>query len=170
MATIYNLKQHQQELLDNLFWIEEGDTEADIIKRQLEQIEGSVERKLAYLTSVLAEAIAVSRVTKEAHREVDNRLGLKAKRAERAEERLREFILSVMRDFNINKVEGDIINVSQYEREALQVPDEPNFDILPSAFKKVTEELNKKEITSWLKDGQTLSGFELIKRPCLRIS
>jgi len=167
---IYELKQAQQELLDRIYWIEEGDIEADIIKRELEKIEGSVERKLAYLTSVLAEAIALARVTTEARKEAQARLELREKRAKRAEEKLREFILSVMTDFNIKKVEGDILNVSQYERDSLIVPFDINFNRISPEFKREKIELDKKAINEFLKNGGELKGFSLVKKPCLRIS
>jgi hypothetical protein len=167
---IYELKQAQQQLLDELYWIEEGDTEADIIKRELEKIEGSVERKLAYLTSVLAEAIAVSRVTTEARKEAQARLELKEKRAKRAEERLREFILSVMTDFSISKVEGDILNVSQYQRETVQETSDFNIYALSDYFIDTKISVNKKAINEAFKRGETVYGFELVQKPCLRIS
>lgn len=171
MTTIYNLKQEQQNLLDAFYWLDEGDAETEAhIKSQLQNIEGSVERKLIFLTGVLAEAIAVSRVTTEARKEAQARLELKEKRAKRAEEKLREFILSVMTDFNIKKVEGDILNVSQYDREALQINENIDIDEVPYDFIKTERELKKKEITAWLKTGETLEGFSLIKKPCLRIS
>jgi outer membrane protein assembly factor BamA len=170
MSTVYELKQEQQELLDRIYWLDEDDTEADIIKRQLEQIEGSVERKLAYLTSVLAEAIAVSRVTTEARKEAQARLELKEKRAKRAEDKLRQFILQTMQDFSISKVEGDILNVSQYERDSLIMPDFVFWNKLAPEFKRQKLELDKKAINDFLKNGGELEGFSLEKKPCLRIS
>jgi hypothetical protein len=168
---IYELKQEQQNLLDAFYWLDEGDIETEeYIKKQLDNVEGSVERKLSFLTSVLAEAIAVSRVTTEARKEAQARLELKEKRAKRAEEKLREFILSVMTDFNIKKVEGDILNVSQYERDSLVVPEFIYWDELNPTFKREKIELDKTEITRWLKNGGELEGFSLEKKPCLRIS
>jgi hypothetical protein len=171
MTKIYDLKQEQQNLLDALYWLEPEDTESEqYIKNQLQNIEGSVERKLSFLTSVLAEAIAVSRVTTEARKEAQARLELKEKRAKLAEEKLREFILSVMTDFDIKKVEGDILNVSKYEREtAVQRPGY-TIDDVPVVFLNIQTTFNKKKINEFLKSGETLEAFELIQKPCLRIS
>jgi len=167
---IYELKQQQQELLDRLFWIEEGQDEKTIIELRLQWVEGTIERKLSYLTSVLAEAIALSQLATERRKIAQERLERKEKQAKRAEEKLREFILSAMRDFDIKKVEGDILNVSRYERDSLITPNEINFNRISPEFKREKIELDKTEITRFLKNGGVIDGFELVKKDCLRIS
>jgi len=169
VATVYDLKQQQQELLDELYWVEEG-SEKDILESRLQFIEGSVERKLSFLTSVLAESIALSQLATERRKIAQERLERKEKQSKRAEEKLREFILSVMRDFGIKSVKGDILNVSQYERDV--VIQLQNFDIdkLPSNLVKVTKVIDKKAINEEFKHGSGVDGFELVKKDCLRIS
>jgi hypothetical protein len=170
MTSIYDLKTEQTELLDEIYWIPEDGEEADVIRRKLLLIEGSVERKLSFLTSVLAESIALSSIASERRKIADERLERKEKQAKRAELKLREFILSVMYDFDIKKVEGEILNVSRYERDA--VIQLPNFDIdkLPNNLVKVTKVVDKKAINEEFKHGSGVDGFELVKKDCLRIS
>jgi hypothetical protein len=166
---IYELKQKQQELLDELYWVEEG-SEKDILESRLQWIEGTIERKLSFLSDVLAEAIALAKLATEAKRLAFDRLERKEAQAKRAELKLREFILSVMRDFDIKKVEGEILNISRYERDAVvQMPD---FDIdkLPLNLIKVTKVIDKTEINNFIKSGGNVLGFELVKKDCLRIS
>jgi len=166
---IYELKKQQQELLDELYWVEEG-SEKDILESRLQFIEGSVERKLSFLTSVLAESIALSQLSTEAKKIAAERLERKEAQAKRAELKLREFILSVMKDFDIKSVKGDILNISRYERDAvIQMPD---FDIdkLPSNLVKVIKVIDKTAINEEFKHGAGVDGFELVKKYCLRIS
>jgi len=170
MSTVYELKQQQQELLDSLYWIAEDNEEADVIKRHLLVIEGTVERKLSFLSDVLAESIALANLATERRKIALERLERKEKQAIKAELKLREFILSVMKDFDIKKVDGEILNVSRYERDAVvQLPD---FDIdkLPLNLIKVTKAIDKTEINNFIKNGGHVSGFELVKKDCLRIS
>jgi hypothetical protein len=166
---IYELKQQQQELLDSLYWIAEDNEEADVIKRHLLVIEGTIERKLSFLSDVLAESIALAQLATERKRIALERLERKESQAQRAELKLREFILSVMVDFGIKSVKGDILNMSQYKRDS--VIQLPNFDIdkLPSNLVKVAKVIDKKAINERFKDGIPVDGFELVKKDCLRI-
>jgi len=170
MSTIYDLKQAQQELLDSLYWIAEDNEEADVIKRHLLVIEGAVERKLSFLTGVLAEAMALAQLATERKRIALERLVRKESQAQRAELKLREFILSVMHDFNILKVEGEILNVSRYEIDTvIQLPDF-DIDLLPHAYINLVRSLDKTAINKAIKNGRIIRGFELVKKDCLRIS
>jgi hypothetical protein len=170
MTSIYDLKTEQNDLLDRIFWVEEGEEERDIIEKKLLLIEGSVERKLSFLTSVLAESIALSSIATERKRIALERLERKEKQAKRAEEKLRQFILQTMTDFGLTKVEGEILNVSRYERDSvIQLPDF-NIDKLPLNLIKVTKAIDKTEINNLIKSGGHVSGFELVKKDCLRIS
>jgi hypothetical protein len=75
-----------------------------------------------------------------------------------------------MYDFDIKKVEGEILNISRYERDSvIQLPD---FDIdkLPINLIKVTKVIDKKAINEEFKHGSGVDGFELVKKDCLRIS
>ena len=170
MSTIYDLKQQQQELLDSLYWIPEDGEEADVIKRHLLVIEGAIERKLSFLSDVLAESIALSQLATERRKIANERLERKEKQAKRAELKLREFILSVMVDFGIKSVKGDILSVSKYERD--MVIQLQNFDIdnLDYRFFKVTTAIDKKMVNDAVKAGELVQGFDLIKKDCLRIS
>ena len=167
---IYELKQQQQELLDSLYWIPEDGEEADVIKRHLLVIEGTVDRKLSFLSDVLAESIALSQLATERRKIAAERLERKEKQAIKAEEKLREFIFQTMREFDLKKVDGDIMNVSRYERDV--VIQLQNFDIdkLPLNLIKVTKVIDKKAINEEFKAGGHVSGFELVKKDCLRIS
>ena len=170
MSTIYDLKNQQQELLDSLYWIPEYGEEADVIKRHLLVIEGTIERKLSFLTSVLAESMALAQLAKERKRIALERLERKEKQAKRAEEKLREFILSVMHDFDIKKVDGEILNISRYERDAIVQIQNFDIDSLEYRFFKVTKSIDKTEINNFIKSGGYVKGFDIIKKDCLRIS
>ncbi len=167
---IFELKEAQQHLLDELFWCEPDADQAYIIRNELDKIDGAIGRKLSFLTSVLAESIALSRLATEARKIAAERLERKEKQAKRAEEKLRQFILSVMHDFGIKSVKGDILNVSRYERDT--VIQLQNFDIdkLPSSLVKMTKVIDKTAINNEFKAGGHVDGFEMVKKDCLRIS
>jgi hypothetical protein len=171
---IYELKQQQQELLDELYWLEDFDSTSVVIKAKLEQIEGSIERKLSYLSDVLAEAIALSQLSTERRKIAEERLERKEKQAKRAEEKLREFILSVMVDFGIKSVNGDLLSLSHYQ-SAGSVKFAPDFDVnsLPDDCKKIIPEEIKPiaaDIAKRLKAGKEIAGVWLEKKEVLKIS
>ena len=170
MSTIFDLKQAQQELLDSLYWVPEDGEEADVIKRHLLVIEGTIERKLSFLTGVLAESIALAQLATERKRIALERLERKEKQAIKAEKKLREFIFQTMRDFDLKKVEGEILNVSRYERDSVQKSPSFDIDTMPTQFLNVSLSLNKKYINDFIKEGGEIDGFELVKKDCLRIS
>jgi hypothetical protein len=170
MSTIFDLKQRQQELLDNLYWCEEGSDEFQIIINGLYKIKGDVDAKLSFLSGVLAESIALAQLATERRKIAQERLERKEAQAKRAELKLREFILSVMHDFDIKKVEGEILNISRYERDAIVQTQDFNIDKLPLNLIKVTKAIDKTEINNLIKSGGHVDGFEVVKKDCLRIS
>lgn len=171
MTKIFELKQKQQELLDELYWTEQDDdTQSEIIKLQLAEIEGSVERKLSFLSDVLAEAIGLSQIATERRKIAQERLEKKEKQAKRAEEKLREFILSVMHDFEIKSVKGDLLNVSRYKRDAIVQTDDFDIDKLPSDCVKITKDIDKASINTIFKNGGFIEGFEMVKKEVLKVS
>jgi hypothetical protein len=170
MTSVYELKQQQQELIDSLYWIAEDNEEADVIKRHLLVIEGTIERKLSFLSDVLAESTALSQLATERRKIAAERLERKEAQAQRAELKLREFILSVMHDFNILKVEGEILNISRYERDAIVQTQNFNIEKIDERFLKVTKSIDKKLVNDSIKSGEKIEGFDLIKKDCIRIS
>jgi len=118
----------------------------------------------------LAESMALAQLAKERKRIALERLERKEKQAKRAEEKLREFILSVMHDFDIKKVDGEILNISRYERDAIVQIQNFDIDNLPRFFVKVTKTVDKTAVNNEFKAGGHVNGFELVKKDCLRIS
>jgi hypothetical protein len=167
---VYELKQAQQYLLDELFWCEPDADQADIIRNELDKIEGTIERKLSYLSTVLAESIALSQLATEAKRIAAERLERKEKQSKRAEEKLREFILSVMVDFGIKSVKGDILNISRYYRDTIVHTQNFDIDKIDERFLKITKSIDKKLVNDSIKSGEKIEGFDLIKKDCIRIS
>jgi hypothetical protein len=167
---IYELKQQQQELLDELYWVEEDQEEATIIYEKISKIDGDINRKLSYLSDVLAESIALAQLSTERRKIAQERLERKEKQAKRAEEKLREFILSVMVDFGIKSVKGDILNISRYERDTVIQTQDFNINGLPDCFINTMTVPNKTAINNALKNREAVFGFEIVKKDCLRVS
>lgn len=160
MPTIYELKQEQAELLDAMFF-EEDDHE---IQARIDAIYGTVEAKLRYLSTVLLEARALEEERKEAVKKAQGR----AKIAEAAIDKLKEFITSTMQDFDIKKIEGEHCSIRlDAGRESISYAD--NFDqmALPDDCIELittTKTLTNK-VKEHLKAGDEIPGVSIIKKP-----
>jgi len=152
MTSTYDLKKENIEALSELEWAEDDEE----IHAVLQRIQGDVSRKLEFLTTILAEAITKSDISKEALRSATERLAKNKKRDERSVEKLREFILSICVDFDIKKFRGSISSVSHgLTPGALIFSDRFDIDLLPDEFVTVIpehKELNNKEIIAALRE------------------
>jgi hypothetical protein len=151
MPSIYELKKEHELAMSELEFAEDDLEIFDILHR----IEGDVSRKLEFLTTILAEAITKSDISKEAYRSAVARLDKNKKRDERVVEKLREFILSILVDFGIDKFKGPLLNVSHLLTAGSVVLSERfNIDKIPDEFITVIperKELNNKAITEALR-------------------
>ena len=164
MPTIYELKSEQQELLDALFFEEDNEE----IQKAINNIYGTVEGKLRYLSTVLLEARALEEARKEAVKKAQGR----AKIAEAAVDRLKGFILQTMQDFDIKKIEGEHCSIRlDAGRESVSYAE--NFDqmILPDdciELVTTTKTLGDK-VKEHLKSGEEIPGVSLIKKPFILV-
>ena len=170
MAKIYELKIEQQDLLDKLFWIPEGDEEEVSIQRELDKIQGTIERKLEFLSGVLLEATAIKNAKVDAVRKMQ--IGIKT--AENAENRLKAFILETMSDFEIKKVFGSMCNVTLCAgRESLNYAEDFDPVLLPSDCYNIDiiTEINPiaDVIKEHINNGEEIPGVSIIKKPYLLV-
>lgn len=169
-VSLYELSQQQQEILDYLYFLnlDEDSQERNFFNAKLNQIRGSAESKVEFLSTLLLESKQIS----EARREAEKRATKRKKVSENIESRLRDKILEVMQTFNIKKVEGQFANVSRYQMKKLCNMD--NFDVttLPDDLKIVIpQEILpiKIAILNRLKDGEEFEGLYLVETDCLRV-
>ena len=166
---IYELKLEQQKALEELEWAE-NDEEA---LATLEQIRGDVNKKLEFLTGLLAESITQTTIAKTALDEAKKRLEINYKRKTKTEEKLREFITSVLIDFNVKKFNGSILSVSRYESSgSLNFTDTFDYAALPDTMYElvVNPIIDKAAVKKFIVDGHTIPGVTLDKKEILRIS
>jgi hypothetical protein len=151
MSSIFDLKKEHDLAMSELEFAED-DMEIFAI---LHRIEGDVNRKLKFLTTILAEAITKSDISKEAYRSAVARLDKNKKRDERVVEKLREFILSILVDFGIDKFKGPLLNVSHNLTPGSVVLSERfNIEKIPDEYVNIIperKELNNKAITEALR-------------------
>lgn len=152
MATIYDLKKEHEAALSELEFAEDDEQIHDVLLR----IHGDVDRKLEFLTTILAEAITKADVSKEAFRSATERLRRNKERDERTVNKLREFILSICVDFNIPKFKGSLLSLSHGLTPGSLAFSE-NFDInkMPPGLVNVIpehKELNSKEAVALLRE------------------
>lgn len=160
MPTIYELKAEQQELLDALFFEEDNHE----IQARIDAIYGTVEAKLRYLSTVLLEARALEEERKEAVKKAQGR----AKIAEAAIDRLKEFICSTMQHFELKKIEGEHCSIRlDAGRESISYASDFDQMNLPddcielvTTTKTLTDKVKKH-----LKDGEEIPGVSLVKKP-----
>ena len=173
MATIYELTEQQQALLDALFWLDETDEDYDQqkaeIDRKLKSIAGSAENKLEFLSKIWLESRSVLEQRTEARKRAQKR----EKQAEKAEERLKNVIATIMSTFDIKRYDGEICSLSRSLSSGSVVFNEQfSIDLLDSRFVKLipeTKEPIKSVIQKALKDGEFVEGCELLKTDVVRI-
>lgn len=168
MSTIYDLNKEQSQLLDALFWEEDN----ELIQQQLNNVTGQIEKKLAFLTTILAETRADIETKKAALKEAKDRLEKQVKRSERAELRLKEFIRNAMLESGIKKIEGDIMTVIVVNHDKLLLAD--NFDAIksnmPNQFLTIVTEtkIDKRGLLGYLKEGNEVDGAFVVNEPFLK--
>jgi len=173
MAKIYDLTVEQQDLIDQLFWLDSEDeddvTEILRLERNLSKIRESAENTVEFLAGIYLELRAIADARKEATRKAAKR----QKTAENAEQRLKDKLLEIMQIFDIKKVSGDLCDVrTQYGPAALVVDDELDPRVLPLEFVDIIPQhykMKNKEIKEFLKDGGELEGCHLVQKLGVRI-
>jgi len=156
---IFELKQMQQDLLDELFFNEDD----ELARTILHGIEGEVKNKLEYLADVLIECKSRALAAKYQEEIAAERLGNIRKKYEREEDRLRDFIKTTMVDFNIDKIKTDLCSISKSQRKSVAYA--ADFDVLklPEQCIRYYEPVpDKMEIARHLKEGNNLPGCKLV--------
>jgi hypothetical protein len=137
MTSFYDLKKQQEQFLEELFWADDE----EYIQAQLRKIEGDVDKKLEYLTTILAEAETKLDVSKAALKSVQERLGKTVKRDEKVVNDLRTFILSVLVDFKKDSFKGSLLSIRHgLTPGKLEFTDSFNVDKLPLEFVELIPE------------------------------
>lgn len=167
MAHIYELKEDQQKIVDELFFLDPND-EADqeqikLLDLKLANITGSIEHKLDFLVGILCEIEANESARKDLLAKVQKRL----KTATNASERIRKLIKETMIEFGIKKISGDYADVRiQDGREIVFIPEGYDCKKLPEYYVNYIPESytpKKRELTKALKEGIKIEGLELIR-------
>lgn len=167
MATITELKEVQQEKLDELFFLDPSDEKdqerIEQIYKELGNITGKVEHKLEFLLGILCEA----EINKSSRKEVADKSQKRFKTADNIVERIRKIIRETMIEFDIKKISGDYADVRiQDGRQIVFIPEGYDLKKLPSYY--VTHEPEsytpkKRELTKALKEGVEIEGLELVR-------
>lgn len=173
MATIYELTEQQQAVYDKIFWLDESDEDYEQKKAELDaalkSITGSAENKLDFFSKIWLE----SKFKLEA-RDIALKYAQKRKKQEeKAEDRLKNIVTTIMSTFDIKRYDGDICSLSRSLSPGSVVFNEHfSIDSLDSRFVKLipeTKEPIKSAIQKALKDGEHVEGCELLKSDVVRI-
>lgn len=162
--TLYEINMHLEKVLtEGISWDEEtGEILFD--EDSLEQLEldrkEKIEGTALFLKNLLAEADAI----KEEKAKLDKR----QKQKEKAVERLKEYLAYNLTSVEQSKFETGKVLLSFRKSEAVEIS---NIELLPKEYIKtvIKEEANKTAIKQAIKDGQTVSGAELITKMNLQI-
>ena len=170
MSTIYELKHEQELALEELQWCEDDEQ----IHAVLDRINGDVKRKVNFVSSLLIEAIGQTELAKQAKKLAIERHDKQVKRKEKIEQKLEDYIVNAMFNFDIKKMECDLCNVTISMSPGKVVLGE-GFDssripadcieVIPAQVKTLLTPLAKH-----LRSGEVIDGAVLVKEPCLRIS
>jgi hypothetical protein len=149
--SFYDLRKEQAQFLEELFWADDD----EYIQAQLRKIDGDVDKKLEYLTTILAEAETKLDVSKCALKSVQERLGKTVKRDEKVVNDLRTFILSVLVDFKKESFKGSLLSVRHgLTPGKLEFTDAFNADRLPLEFVETIpehREIDNKKVVEHLR-------------------
>jgi hypothetical protein len=167
MAYIHELKEDQQNIIDELFFLDPNDEidqdKITLLYSKLANITGSVEHKLEFLVGILCEVEANESARKDLADKAQKRL----KTATNAAERMRKLIRETMIEFNIKKISGDYADVRIHDgREIVFIPEGYDCKKLPEYYVTYAPESytpKKREITKALKEGILIDGLELIR-------
>lgn len=174
MSRINDLTTKQTELLDQIYFLdpddEEDAKELEQLYKSLERTRGDIAGMLEWLAKIKVEMKAVTEGRAEVARKATKRL----RSAENAEKRMGEFILNIMINNDIKKVNGDTLDIrTQLSPGKLVYSGWFDVDSLPDECIKIIPEQHvpvAAEIARRLKEGFELDGVELVKELGLRIS
>jgi hypothetical protein len=168
MPTIYDLSIIQQEIIDMFFW-EDSEEEITQLQAQIDRIAGTVERKIKFLTGILIETESIAEARKEAVINAQRRL----KTAENAHERIKQFILDAMVQFDIKRVDGELCGVTHYlSAGSVVFEDRFNYQSLPAeCLKLIPEHIEpiKSEVKKLLLEGEKIPGVMVVKKEVLKM-
>jgi len=154
MPTIYDIKSEYQDLLDELL-DEECDT-SNIMFR-LEQLGEDANMKIHNIALVANEKEMLANLRKERGKEIIE----KANKQIEQVKKMKEWLLGVMQQFGVEKVKGDILDVSiRKNPEKLVIIDEKK---VPKEYikSKTSEDIDKKSLKEAVKNGLKLDGIYL---------
>lgn len=170
MAKIYELTEQQNEILDQLFWLDDQDEEdaakIELLKKELLKIRGSAESTLEFLSKILLESRAILAAREESKRCSERR----RKAAEKNVERLTNVCEHIMSKFDIKKISLEECDITlQMGPPGLEYA--PNFDpsSLPTDCYKLEYKPIAKEIKARIDDGEQFEGIMLVRRESLRV-
>jgi hypothetical protein len=167
MAHIYELKEDQQKIVDELFFLDPNDDQDQeqitLLYSRLANITGSVENKLEFLVGVLCEVEA----NESGRKALLDKAQKRFKIASNVAERIRKLIKETMIEFNIKKISSDYADVRiQDGREIVFIPEGYDCKKLPEYYVTYAPESytpKKRELTKALKEGILIEGLELVR-------
>jgi hypothetical protein len=174
MSRINDLTQQQTELLDQIYFLDQDDEqdaeELDRLYKSLEKTRGDISNMLEWLAKIKVEMKAITEGRGEVARKATKRL----RSAENTEKRMGDFILSIMINNDINKVNGEMLDIrTQLSPGRLVYVNGFDVDSLPYECIKIIPEQHvpvAAEIARRIKEGWKFDGVELVKEFGLRIS
>lgn len=167
MTSIIELNQDTQDMLNDLYFLDESDDAEKVafLKFCIDKNFEKCEAKINYALKMLLEAEGeLAKADLFFERAKNNK-----KSKESAVKNLRSYIKMAMELEGLKKVKGDILTASFSEgRESVVIYDEQS---LPKSCVEqiITTKPNKDMIKQMIKDGQTIEGAVLTKTPFVTI-
>ncbi|MFA6060807.1 MAG: siphovirus Gp157 family protein [Taibaiella sp.] len=152
MTSIYQLKDEQAKVLEELEWVSDDDAEA--IHAILDRIQGDVKRKLDFWITPLKQAEGELEIAKQKKKIAIEAHDKNIRRKESRAAWIRQHVLNLMIDFDIKEFHDDLFNVShRLTPGALVFSENFNPDDLPEGYVETKEvkEIDKKALTDKLR-------------------
>jgi hypothetical protein len=161
---LYEIKEAMVDTLDIFLESEQEEIDRDFYSDTMEYLKEELSKKssniIKYLSNLDAEALTIKV-------EID-RLTRAKKARERKSSSLKSYLVNTMQILEKTKIETELGTYGLRKSTALEVFD---MDKIPEEYLKVKKEVSvdKRELTNYIKAGETIEGAALVERYSLQI-
>lgn len=159
MATLYELQENYTNIQ---MLIESGEYTAEELQFAIDAVKDEIEKKLegyAMIVKNLESDI-------EGLKAEEKRLAERRKSLENGVRRMKEAMQGVLIQTGSNSVKTSKFTVSLRKSTAVMIENE---ELIPEQFFRVKKEVNKSEISNWLKENKEIPGAKLVENQSLQI-
>jgi len=172
MGKIYELTERQQQLDSLLYWEEEGSERAELMLKEMQMLHGDAENLVKFLATLYDEKRSMVEAMQEAKRRAVATFDRRIKKQENKALWYKENIASLMKQFDIKKVEGEYCDITLLkDAKSVGIGDAFSIDSLPDDCIKteIKKTLDKAAAMARLEQGENLTGLYIATKSSIRV-